>query len=114
MVTVEEAALLVGMVNAPYAYNPRLHAPVAMQKRNMVINDMVRNGFVIAAEAERFKANPIKLNYRKLDETKGLAPYFRDVLRDQMKRWCKEHKKGDGEFYNLYKEKYINTNSLNF
>ena len=104
LVTVEEAALLVGMVNAPYAYNPRLHAPVAMQKRNMVINDMVRNGFVNAAEAERFKANPIKLNYRKLDETKGLAPYFRDVLRDQMKRWCKEHKKGDGEFYNLYKD----------
>lgn len=104
LVNVEEAALLVGMVNAPYAYNPRLHAPVAMQKRNVVINDMVRNGFVNAAEAERFKTNPIKLNYRKLDETKGLAPYFRDVLREQMKRWCKEHKKGDGEFYNLYKD----------
>jgi penicillin-binding protein 1A len=75
-----------------------------MQKRNAVINDMVRNGFVNAAEAERIKPKPIKLNYRKLDETKGLAPYFRDVLREQMKKWCKEHKKSDGESYNLYRD----------
>jgi len=102
LVTVDEAALLIGMVNAPYAYNPRLFPPRAMQKRNAVINDMVRNNFVSEAEAEKLKNKPINLKYKKLDESTGLAPYFRDVLRDQMKKWAKEHKKANGESYNIY------------
>ena len=104
LVTVDEAALLIGMVNAPYAYNPRLFPPRAMQKRNMVINDMVRNKFVTEEEGEKLKSKPINLKYKKLDESTGLAPYFRDVLRDQMKKWAKEHKKTNGETYNIYRD----------
>lgn len=104
LVTVDEAALLIGMVNAPYAYNPRLFPPRAMQKRNAVINDMVRNNFVSEAEAGKLKNKPINLKYKKLDESTGLAPYFRDVLRDQMKKWAKEHKKANGESYNIYRD----------
>ncbi|MEJ8816324.1 transglycosylase domain-containing protein [Lacibacter sp. H407] len=104
LVTVDEAALLIGMVNAPYAYNPRLFPPRAMQKRNMVINDMVRNKFVTEEEGEKLKSKPINLKYKKLDESTGLAPYFRDVLRDQMKKWAKEHKKANGETYNIYRD----------
>ncbi len=104
LVTVDEAALLIGMVNAPYAYNPRIFPPRAMQKRNVVINDMVRNNFVTAEEAEKLKSKPINLKYKKLDESTGLAPYFRDVLRDQMKKWAKEHKKSNGESYNIYRD----------
>jgi penicillin-binding protein 1A len=104
LVTVDEAALLIGMVNAPYAYNPRLFPPRAMQKRNMVINDMMRNKFVTEEEGEKLKSKPINLKYKKLDESTGLAPYFRDVLRDQMKKWAKEHKKSNGESYNIYRD----------
>ncbi|QNA43621.1 transglycosylase domain-containing protein [Lacibacter sediminis] len=104
LVTVDEAALLIGMVNAPYAYNPRLFPPRAMQKRNAVINDMVRNNFVSAPEGEKLKSKPINLKYKKLDESAGLAPYFRDVLRDQMKKWAKENKKPNGESYNIYRD----------
>ena len=104
LVTVDEAALLIGMVNAPYAYNPRLFPPRAMQKRNMVINDMVRNKFVTEEEGEKLKSKPINLKYKKLDESTGLAPYFRDVLRDQMKKWAKEHQKPNGESYNIYRD----------
>lgn len=104
LVTVDEAALLIGMVNAPYAYNPRIYPPRAMQKRNIVINDMVRNKFVTPEEAEKLKSKPINLKYKKLDESTGLAPYFRDVLRDQMKKWAKEHKKPNGESYNIYRD----------
>ncbi len=104
LVTVDEAALLIGMVNAPYAYNPRLFPPRAMQKRNAVINDMVRNNFVSEPEAEKLKSKPINLKYKKLDESAGLAPYFRDVLRDQMKKWAKENKKPNGESYNIYRD----------
>lgn len=102
LVTVEEAALLVGMVNAPYAYNPRLFPRRAMEKRNAVLNDLARNKFINENEASQLKSIPIQLNYKKLNESSGLAPYFRDVLRDYMKRWCKEHKKANGDPYNLY------------
>nr|WP_294907187.1 transglycosylase domain-containing protein [uncultured Lacibacter sp.] len=104
LVTVDEAALLIGMVNAPYAYNPRLFPPRAMQKRNAVINDMLRNNFVSAADAEQMKSKPINLKYKKLDESAGLAPYFRDVLRDHMKKWAKEHTKPNGDPYNIYRD----------
>lgn len=104
LVTVDEAALLIGMVNAPYAYNPRLFPPRAMQKRNAVINDMVRNKFVTPEDGEKLKSKPIDLKYKKLDESTGLAPYFRDVLRDQMKKWAKEHKKSNGDSYNIYRD----------
>jgi penicillin-binding protein 1A len=104
LVTVDEAALLIGMVNAPYAYNPRLFPPRAMQKRNAVINDLVRNNFVSAAEGEKLKSKPINLKYKKLDESAGLAPYFRDVLRDHIKKWAKENKKPNGENYNIYRD----------
>ncbi len=104
LVTVDEAALLIGMVNAPYAYNPRLFPPRAMQKRNVVINDMVRNKFVTPEDGEKLKSKPINLKYKKLDESTGLAPYFRDVLRDQMKKWAKEHKKSNGDSYNIYRD----------
>jgi penicillin-binding protein 1A len=104
LVTVDEAALLIGMVNAPYAYNPRLFPPRAMQKRNAVINDMVRNNFVSEADAEKLKNKPINLKYKKLDESAGLAPYFRDVLRDHVKKWARENKKPNGESYNIYRD----------
>jgi penicillin-binding protein 1A len=104
LISNEEAAVLIGMVNAPYAYNPRLFASKAMQKRNNVLNDMVRTGFLSEPESERLKQLPIKLNYKKLDQNRGLAPYFRDVLRDHMKKWCKEHKKTNGDNYNIYQD----------
>ncbi|RXK58309.1 penicillin-binding protein [Lacibacter luteus] len=104
LVTVDEAALLIGMVNAPYAYNPRLFPPRAMQKRNAVINDMVRNKFVSETDGESLKSKPINLKYKKLDESTGLAPYFRDVLRDFMKKWAKEHTKPNGDNYNIYRD----------
>lgn len=104
LINVEEAAVLIGMVNAPYAYNPRIFPPKAMQKRNAVLNDMARNKFITEGEAESLKSQPIKLNYKKLDESAGFAPYFRDVLRDYMKKWCKEHEKSNGDNYNIYRD----------
>ena len=103
-VNVEEAAVLVGMVNAPTAYNPRVYPKRALDRRNLVIDRMVSFGALKADEATTIKSKPIVLNYKKLDETSGLAPYFRMVLGEELKKWCKEHKKSDGEPYNLYRD----------
>lgn len=101
---VEEAAVLIGMLKASYTYNPRANPKKALDRRNTVLDQMVRNKFLTEQEAATLKAKPIELNYKKLDETAGLGPYFRMVLGEDMKKWCKEHKKSNGENYDLYRD----------
>jgi penicillin-binding protein 1A len=102
--TVEEAALLVGMINGPGIFNPRVHPKESMERRNLVISRMAENGNISPGEATKLKAIPIKLNYSKLDENTGYAPYFREVLRDEVKEMLKDIKKPDGSSYNIYKD----------
>ena len=101
---IEEAAILVGMVNAPSLYNPRTYPKRALNRRNLVLDRMAESNFISAADAAGIKNKTIQLNYKKLDETSGLAPYFRMILGEELKKWCKEHTKSDGEPYNLYKD----------
>jgi penicillin-binding protein 1A len=102
---VQEAATLVGMVNNPRLFNPRTNMKAAMDRRNLVINRMVTNHFLSDEEATLIKQKPIELRYSKLDENNGLAPYFRDVLRSDLKKWCKDHiNPATGEPYNLYQD----------
>ena len=98
----EEAAVLIGMLKGNTLYNPKRNPKAAMDRRNTVIDQMVRNRFLETEAAKLLKAQPIRLNYKKLDENNGLAPYFRDVIRDDLRKWCKEHTKPDGEPYDLY------------
>lgn len=101
---VGEAAVLIGMVNAPTLYNPRTNPKRAIDRRNLVLDRMVEDNSLKQSEADAIKKTAIQLNYKKLDETAGLAPYFRMVLGEELKAWCKQHKKSDGDNYNLYKD----------
>jgi penicillin-binding protein 1A len=100
--TVEEAATLIGMVNAPTAYNPRLYPVRAKERRDFIINKMVNSNYITQGQANELITKPIVLNYRKLNENAGLAPYFRMVLGEEMKQWCRTHTKPNGDHYNLY------------
>jgi penicillin-binding protein 1A len=100
--TIEEAATLIGMVNAPTAFNPRIYPARAKERRDFIINKMVNSNFITQSQADALLIKPIVLNYRKLNENTGLAPYFRMVLGEELKKWCKTHTKPDGESYNLY------------
>jgi penicillin-binding protein 1A len=99
---IEESALLVGMINGPGLYNPRRNPKASMDRRNLVINRMVENGKITSADATKCKVKPIELNYRKLDENSGYAPYFREVLREDLKTILKGIKKPDGDSYDIY------------
>lgn len=101
---VEEAAVLIGMINGPGIYNPRTNPKRALDRRNLVLNRMVSKDYLTAAEAEVLKRKPIELSYKKINETNGLGPYFRMILGEDMKKWCKEHKKNNGDNYNLYRD----------
>jgi len=101
---VQEAAVLVGMVNGPSIFNPRKNPKAALDRRNLVISRMVTNKFLSEGEAKTIKATPIQLNFKKVDENNGIAPYFLDVIRDEVKKWCKENKDQDGENYDIYED----------
>ncbi len=101
---IEESAVLIGMLKGATIYNPRRNPKLALDRRNTVINQMVRNEYLTDAEAAILKRKPIELNYKKLDETAGLGPYFRMILGEEMKKWCKENKKSNGDNYNLYRD----------
>jgi len=102
--TIEEAALLIGMINAPTKYNPNRNPKLALERRNLVINRMAGQKYISTDQAEQLKNLPVVTNFKKLDENNGLGPYFRMNLGEFMKKWCKEHKKSNGDPYNLYKD----------
>ena len=82
---VVQSAVLVGMLKGNAIYNPRTHALAAFNRKNTVIDQMEKNNVLTAPEAKALKLKPIKLNYKKQDESAGLAPYFREELRGDIK-----------------------------
>ncbi|MGC4034541.1 MAG: transglycosylase domain-containing protein [Chitinophagaceae bacterium] len=103
--SVPEAALLVGMVNGPGLYDPLRHPKESLDRRNLVINRMVDQNFIAATDAAKYKAMPIDMShYRKMDENTGYAPYFREVLKDEVRTALKDLKKPDGTGYDIYED----------
>lgn len=102
-VSVSEAAVLVGMLKGNTQYNPRRNPKAALDRRNTVMDQLVRNNFLSSAEAETLEREPIQLNYKKMDQSAGIAPYFREnVLKDEVKKLLKDKKKPNGDDYNIY------------
>ena len=130
--TVEESATLVGMVNKPTRYNPALNPDKSLVRRNFVISQMEKAGFLTKAERDSIQQIPITLSYQIQDHNAGLGPYFRDMLRrtmnakkpkkssyaqyedyvvdsllwadDGLYGWLNKNKKADGSSYNLDKD----------
>lgn len=80
--TLAESAMLVGMVKNPSYYNPLRHPERTRERRDMVFNQMVKNGYITASEAASLKKMPLGVSYHKPeDHTDGFARYFREELR---------------------------------
>lgn len=103
-VNVDEAAMLVGMLKGNTIYNPRRNPENGKARRNVVLSQMVSYGYLSADEADRISKQDIKLDYHKLSYHEGLAPYFRQVVEQEVKRICKDLQKNDGSNYNIYKD----------
>lgn len=129
---IQEAAMLVGMCKNSSLYNPRRRPEKTKQRRNVVFGQMVKAGFLTQAEADSLKATDLELNFHSADHKAGIAPYFREYLRDVMTAkkpekknyrgwqmqefyedsldwennplfgWCNKNKKADGTYYNVY------------
>ena len=101
---VEEAAVLVGLLKAPTTYNPVRNPENSINRRNTVLTQMEKYGFLTSEEAEAKKAMPIKLKYNPQTHDEGIATYFREMLRNYLKEWCKTHYKSNGDQYDVHKD----------
>jgi penicillin-binding protein 1A len=102
--TIDEAAVLVGMLKG-FIYDPVRHPVASLARRNTVIDQMRIANYITAEEATQLKAKPLIPNYKRMDENVGIAPYFRMVLAEELKDWCKTHKNPKtGEEYDLYRD----------
>lgn len=99
---VEEMAVLVGMLKANTAYNPRMHPEAAQQRRNVVLAQMVNYGYLESTVADSLKELPLEIDYTLYTYNEGLAPYLRQHLRPQIEEWLSKQTKPDGSAYNLY------------
>ena len=129
---IEEAATLVGMCKNPSLYNPVRFNERSRGRRNVVLEQMRKAGYITDAECDSLQALPLKLKYNRVDHKEGLATYFREYLRGvmtapkpvksdyrgwQMQKfyedsiawetnplygWCAKNKKKDGTNYNIY------------
>lgn len=130
--SVEEAATLVGMCQNPSLYNPRRFNERCRGRRNIVLEQMRKAGYLTDAECDSLKALPLTLKFQPVDHKDGLATYFREYLRGIMTAkkpeksnyrgwqaqqyyedsiawetnplygWCNKNTKKDGTHYNVY------------
>lgn len=100
--TVDQAAVLVGMLKATHTYNPRIFPDRAKLRRNVVLAQMLKYDFITIEEKKSFQQKPLGLRYNKITHNSGLAPYFREYIKNDLLAWCASHEWPDGKPYNLY------------
>jgi len=130
--TVNEAATLIGLCKNPSYYNPVRNAERCRERRNVVLQQMEKAGYITQAQYQEYSVQPVELHFRRVDHKDGIAPYFRDFLRrymtakkpvrsdypawgrvkyyqdsinwenDPLYGWCNKNTKKDGTPYNVY------------
>ncbi len=106
---VEEAAVLVGMLKNSSLYNPLRRPEIVKKRRDVVLNQMTKYGYLGEKERDRLKELPLKLDYSPEGHSDGTATYFREYVRSWMAKWVKENPKGldedgDKEYYDIYRD----------
>src|SRR5207302_6704418 len=94
-ITLPEAALLAGLIQAPSALSPYRHPERAMERRNLVLEAMVETGSLTRAQADAGKATPLKLAPQNVEASD--APYFVDLIREQLlSKYAEDELNGEG------------------
>ena len=130
--TVNEAATLIGLCKNPSYYNPVRNPERSRERRNVVLGQMVKAGYLSQADYDKYSAEPVNLHFHVADHKDGVATYFRDFLRrymtarkperalyaswnmvkyyvdsinwdsDPLYGWCNKNRKRNGESYSIY------------
>ncbi len=100
----EEAAVLAGMFKNSSLYNPRRNPVGVTNRRNVVLNQMAKAGYITYEVKDSLQKLPLKLDYHPESHQEGIATYFRMYLRGFLKDWAEKNPKPDGETYNIYRD----------
>ena len=102
----QESAILVAMLKNPRQYNPyrERSKKKSLQRRNVVFAQMAKNDIITQKEKDSLQKLPLKISFTPESHSDGLATYFRENLKQRLKKWAKENPKDNGEFYNIYKD----------
>lgn len=103
----EESALLVGILKGTSYYNPKNHPERALDRRNVVLSQMLKYEYLDSTLAAKLVKKPIKLKITEIVKDEGLAPYFRATLAKELKQWCVDND------INLYMDGLKITTTLN-
>jgi len=103
---IEQAAMLIGMAKNPSVFNPIKHTEATTLRRNVVLNQMVKYGYLTQERYDSLKTLPLGLSFHPENHNDGLATYFREYLRDNfLDKWCKKHINPEtNKPYNIYKD----------
>ena len=99
--TADQAAVLIQMLTSTTRNSPVRHPARALANRNFVLKRMADEGYISEGQANELKAKPLGLDYHQINHTEGLAPYFRSVLRDDVKKILSTITKADGTPYDI-------------
>ncbi|MFV5697061.1 penicillin-binding protein 1A [Flavobacterium sp. ZT3R17] len=102
--TIDESAILVGMFKNSGLYNPVRNPQGVKNRRNVVLLQMEKAGIITDPQKLNLQSLPITLHFKLETHKDGTATYFREYLRDYMKKWVEENKKPDGSDYDIYKD----------
>ncbi|MDT0690101.1 transglycosylase domain-containing protein [Salegentibacter sp. F188] len=105
--SLEEAAVLVGMLKASHSYNPRIFPERSRLRRDVVLMQMARYGYLSEEKALEAKRKDLVLDYRNYSNNKGLAPYFREQVRKDVSKILDTLKNIEGQTYNIYRDGLI-------
>ncbi|WP_235297271.1 transglycosylase domain-containing protein [Portibacter marinus] len=102
---IDEAAVLVGMLNNPVYYNPKINPERAQRKKTFVLHKMKKADYINEEKYNELRLKPIDLsNFKRQEDSKGLAPHFRSELTKWLKNTLKDprYQKPGGGSYNIY------------
>ncbi|AEM70466.1 Peptidoglycan glycosyltransferase [Allomuricauda ruestringensis DSM 13258] len=98
----EESAVLVGMLKNSSLYNPIRREELVFNRRNTVLGQMAKYGYISEKEKDSLQNREMKINFNPESHREGLATYFRMYMQRYLNNWVRENPKPDGEKYNIY------------
>jgi penicillin-binding protein 1A len=102
--SIDESALLVGILKGTTVFSPIKNPERAIKRRNVVLEQMEKYGFISEAQLTENNSKELNLQFQSPDHNQGSATYFREYVRQEVTAWCKENKKTDGETYDIYRD----------
>jgi penicillin-binding protein 1A len=101
---VQESAMLVGMLKNSSLFNPLRREAMVKQRRNVVLLQMTKNGFITEREKLDLQQLSLGINYTPESHDEGYATYFRTHLQKVMRTWVQNNPKPNGEEYDIFSD----------